>query len=103
MNYYNRPTTIERFVATHLTHARVEPHLSPAITEVQDASGEPRSEAVQPKASFAALAWATTLFACGVAVGYLISDYPQASPLSAHISEPGDGAMLRIDYDLGNR
>jgi hypothetical protein len=103
MNYYDGPTTIERFVATHLTHGRVEPHLSPPASETHDLSDRAQPEALQPKASFAALAWATTLFACGVAVGYLISDYPQASPLSAHISEPGNGAMLRIDYDLGAR
>ena len=103
MNHYDGPTTIEKFVATHLAHGRVEPHLSPAAIQAGVASDSAPPEAPQPKASLAALAWATTLFACGVAVGYLVNDRPQASPLSAHISEPADGAMLRIDYDLGNR
>ena len=103
MSYYDGPTTIEKFVATHLAHRRVEPHLGPAAIGTQAPSESTPLTEQQPKASFAALAWASTLFACGVAVGYLMNDHPQASPLSAHISQPADGAMLRIDYDLGSQ
>ena len=100
----NAPTTIEKFVSTHLAHIAVEAYSAPGMPQAA------RPKALAPEAgplrkkSFVLLGRGALVFVCGVAVGYLLSAQSEVSPLQAKATQPAFGAArLRIDYDLRER
>jgi hypothetical protein len=104
MSTQNAPTTIEKFVSTRLSQITVEPYapagpppssLERASTAIAAGGGLSR------KISFGAFGRGAIVFACGMAVGYVLSEQPEIFPLQAKTPDRGAGAAgLRIDYDL---
>jgi hypothetical protein len=107
MSRQNAPTTIEKFVSTHLSQIAVEPYVPPgaAHSSADRASDSlaagARLSGGTSSAGFGAFGRGAIVFVCGMAVGYVLSNQPEVFPLQAKTPDPGvGGAGLRIDYDL---
>ena len=102
----NAPTTIEKFVSAHLARIAVEPYVPPHMRQADTryaSAGVPAARSSR-STTLRVLGRAALVFICGMAVGYLISDQPDASSLGVKGTNPGYGASgLRIDYDLRDR
>jgi len=96
------PTTIERFVATHLTHESTEQYVHHELPEsMQRLLGTPAPSSRRAYTQWLFMfSYAAAIFVCGAAVGYAMRDHSEVStihPLTTTAREPG---RLRIEYDL---
>jgi hypothetical protein len=100
----NAPTTIEKFVSTHLAQIAVEAYSAPGMRQPTRSKALAPAPDVAQKKSFVVLGRGALVFVCGMAVGYLLSAQSEVSPLQAKATQPAFGAArLRIDYDLRER
>ncbi|MGZ5092009.1 MAG: hypothetical protein ACXWCY_02690 [Burkholderiales bacterium] len=102
----NAPTTIEKFVSTHLAQIAVEAYSAPGMPQAArpKALASAREAGLLRKKSVVLLGRGALVFICGMAVGYLLSAQSEVSPLQAKATQPAFGAArLRIDYDLRER
>jgi hypothetical protein len=104
MSRQNAPTTVEKFVRTHLSQIATEPYAppGPARSSLEGVpSATAAADGLSRKMWFGAFGRGAVVFVCGMAVGYVLSDQPEVFPLQAKTPDRGVGAAgLRIDYDL---
>jgi hypothetical protein len=104
MSTQNAPTTIEKFVSTHLSQITAEPYApagSPRSSLERSSNPIAAAGGLSRKISVGAFGRGAIVFICGMVAGYVLSNQPEVFPLQAKTPELGGRAAgLRIDYDL---
>jgi hypothetical protein len=106
MSKQNAPTTIEKFVSTHLAQIAVQAYSPPGMPQAarRQASAPAPAARLSRNKSFVWVGRGALVFVSGMAVGYLLSAQSEVSSVQAKASQPAFGAArLRIDYDLRDR
>src|SRR2546423_14088509 len=103
MSTSSAPTTIERFVATHLPQTSVDPRANYEMP----LSGTPRRVSVPATSAGRAytqwlfmFSYAAAIFVSGVTVGYAVRDHRELTTVHALNAAARDPSRLRIEYDL---